>query len=112
MADGDGLDLRPRGALLSRSFFGRSSGGVGRGFASGGGGVTGGSGRIGRGFASGGSGIASGFSSVGRCRGGFLSGFHRSLFLLGASSERQGHRQRGENHFRVHVIDHPNVMIG
>ena len=107
--------LDDRAGLLRRRRSGlgrRSSSSVGRSFAGSGSGVTSGSGRIGGGFASGGSSVTGSSSCVGRFGSGVLSGFHRSLFLLGASSERQRQRPRGEKHFRVHEIDHPNVMIG
>jgi hypothetical protein len=97
------VDPRPSGSLLSRR-----GGSVGRSLDSFRGGFAGSFSSFGGGFASGSSGIASSFSGFGRCGSGFLSGFHRSLILLGAGGQRQGQRQRGENHFRVHVIDHPN----
>lgn len=100
--------------LLSRGRRGfagrRRSGSVGRSFAGSGSGVTSGSGRVGGSIARGGGGVARSSGSVGRFRGRFLRGFNRSFFLLGASSERERQRQSGEDHFSVHVNNHPNVM--
>lgn len=98
--------------LSRRRLTGRSRGGVGSSFTSGGSSVTRGSGRVGGSFASLGSGVASSSGGVSRLGGRFLSGFSRSFFLLGASGEGQRQSQSSENHFDVHMNDHPNVMIG
>lgn len=106
------LVSRRRRVLRSIGSVAGSSGGVGRGsFTRGGGGIASGS----RGVASGGGsvgrgmgGVASGFT---RRSGGVLSGFSRRFFLLGAGGERERQRERGKNHFCVHVTYHPDMVV-
>ncbi len=59
------------------------------------------------GIAGSGSSITSGFASSLRSLTG-SSGSVLSLFLLRASSQRQGQRESSENHLGVHVIYHPS----
>jgi len=56
------------------------------------------------------SGISSSFSSSARIGSSFLCSFCRSLVLLRASGEGERQRESGENHFCVHVSNHPDEI--
>jgi hypothetical protein len=97
--------------LSRRRFLGglvSGSGGVGRcvsgGFASSTSSVASSSGRVGRGLG----GVASSFTRSG---GGVLSSLGRRLVLLRAGGQRQRQRESSKNHFCVHVIYHPDVVV-
>lgn len=86
------------GRSLTGSFTSRSSG-----VASSSGGVT-----------SGGSGVGGGIGSltsgIARSGSGILSGFG-GRFLLRAGDERKRQRESSKDHFGIHVIYHPSVIV-